>query len=69
VRLLHLAAGTAESDVEAALALLLDQGLTPTFDAVRDLVRTPAERRVPELSAPVLDLSTYDRLLTRTAHA
>jgi transcriptional regulator with XRE-family HTH domain len=67
VRLLHLAASTAESEVEAALGLLLDQGVTPTFDAVRDLVRIPSVQRVPELSAPVLDLSTYDRLLTRSA--
>ena len=67
VRLLHLAASTAESEVEAALGLLLDQGVTPTFDAVRDLVRTPSVQRVPELSSPVLDLSTYDRLLSRTA--
>jgi hypothetical protein len=66
VRLLHLAASTAESEVEAGLGLLLDQSSTPTFDAVRDLVRTPSVQRVPELSAPVLDLSTYDRLLTRT---
>lgn len=70
VRLLHLAASTSESDVEVALGLLLDQGITPTFDAVRDLVRTPSVESVPELSAPVLDLSTYDQLLTRsTAHA
>ena len=63
VRLLHLAASTAESEVELALGLLLDQRLVPTFDAVRDLVRTPAAQRVPELSTPVLDLSAYDRLL------
>jgi transcriptional regulator with XRE-family HTH domain len=67
VRVLHLAASTAESEVEAALGLLLDQGVTPTFDAVRDLVRTPSVQRVPELSSPVLDLSTYDQLLSRTA--
>jgi len=67
VRLLHLAASTAESEVELALGLLLDQRLTPTFDAVRDLVRTPAAQRVPELSTPVLDLSVYDRLLGRVA--
>jgi hypothetical protein len=67
VRLLHLAASTAESQVEAALGLLLDQGNIPTFDSVRDLVRTPGPQRVPELSAPVLDLSTYDQLLTRSA--
>ncbi|MBV9914069.1 MAG: IS21 family transposase [Sinobacteraceae bacterium] len=63
VRLLHLAASTAESEVELALGLLLEQRLVPTFDAVRDLVRTPAAQRVPELSTPVLDLSAYDRLL------
>ena len=61
--MLHLAASTAESEVELALGLLLDQRLVPTFDAVRDLVRTPAAQRVPELSTPVLDLSAYDRLL------
>jgi transcriptional regulator with XRE-family HTH domain len=67
VRLLHLAASTSESEVELALGLLLDQRLTPSFDAVRDLVRTPAAQRVPELSTPVLDLSAYDRLLGRAA--
>lgn len=67
VRLLHLAASSSESEVELALGLLLDQHLTPTFDAVRDLVRTPSAQRVPELSTPVLDLSAYDRLLGRAA--
>jgi transcriptional regulator with XRE-family HTH domain len=67
VRLLHLAASTAESDVDTALGLLLDQRTTPTFDAVRDLVRTPTVQRVPEITAPVLDLSPYDRLLSRSA--
>ena len=69
VRLLHLAASTSESEVEAGLGLLLDQRVAPTFDAVRDLVRTPAVQQVPELSAPVLDFDPYDRLLGReTAH-
>jgi hypothetical protein len=63
VRLLHLAAGTSESDVEAALGLLLEQGLTPTFDLVRELVRPALPERVPTLQAPVLDLGVYDRLL------
>jgi Mu transposase, C-terminal domain len=67
VRLLHLAASTSESEVEAGLALLLDQRVVPTFDAVRDLVRTPSVQQVPKLSEPVLDLSTYDRLLGREA--
>jgi len=70
VRLLHLAASTSETEVEAGIALLLDQRVVPTFDAVRDLVRTPGEQQVPELSAPVLDFEQYDRLLGReAAHA
>jgi transcriptional regulator with XRE-family HTH domain len=67
VRLLHLAASTSESEVEAGIALLLDQRVVPTFDAVRDLVRTPGEQQVPELSKPVLDFDQYDRLLSRDA--
>jgi transcriptional regulator with XRE-family HTH domain len=67
VRLLHLAASRSESEVEAAIALLLDQRMVPTFDAVRDLVRTPGEHQVPELSTPVLDFDQYDRLLSRQA--
>jgi len=67
VRLLHLAASRSESEVEAGLAQLLDQHVVPTFDAVRDLVRTPSVQHVPTLSEPILDLSTYDRLLSREA--
>ena len=67
VRLLHLAASTSESEVEAGIALLLDQRVVPTFDAVRDLVRTPGEQQVPELSTPILDFDQYDRLLGRVA--
>ncbi|MDP9225631.1 MAG: IS21 family transposase [Actinomycetota bacterium] len=67
VRLLHLAASTSESEVEAGIALLLDQRVVPTFDAVRDLVRAPGEQQVPELSTPVLDFDQYDRLLGREA--
>jgi hypothetical protein len=65
VRLLHLAASRSESEVEAAIALLLDQRVVPTFDAVRDLVRTPGEQKVPELSTPTFDFDQYDRLLSR----
>jgi hypothetical protein len=67
VRLLHLAAGTAESEVETALGLLLEQGTVPTFDAVRDLVHVPAATRVPTLRPAQVtqgDLRRYDRLLT-----
>jgi len=62
VRLLHLAASTSESEVEAARGLLLEQGTPPTFDPVRDLVRGPTAPAIPTLKAAVLDLSVYDRL-------
>ncbi len=68
VRLLHLAASTSEAEVETALGLLLEQRATPTYDAVRDLVRVPKVSAIPELSAPVLDLSVYDRLLDGCTH-
>src|SRR5436190_14840960 len=69
VRLLHLAAGTSEGDVETALELLLEQGTVPAFDAVRDLVHVPSPTRVPTLSPAVLDLSVYDRLLPTSSTA
>ena len=64
VRVLHLAANTSESEVEAAVVLLLDAGTPPTFDAVRTLVQGPTAVAVPRLTPAVLDLSVYDRLLT-----
>ena len=63
VRILHLAASTVEAEVEAALALLLEQRLLPTFDAVRELIRPPASSVVPQLTTPDLSLEVYDRLL------
>jgi hypothetical protein len=64
VRVLHLAASTSESEVEAALGLLLDASTPPTFDAVRALVQGPQAIALPQLTPAVLDLSVYDRLLT-----
>src|SRR5262249_49763272 len=63
VHLLHLTASTSEDDVEAALGLLREQRLRPTFDAVRDLMRPPTPAAVPVLGEAVLDLGIYDRLL------
>jgi hypothetical protein len=60
VRLLHLAATTSEAEVETALALLLETGQAPTFDAVRDLVRLP---QVPALGQVTVDFQPYDQLL------
>lgn len=70
VRVLHLAAATSEVNVQAALALLAESGATPTFDAVRELVRSAAPPAVPQLSAPQFDFQVYDALLeTRCADA
>jgi hypothetical protein len=63
VRLLHLAAGTSESEVETALLLLAEQHLVPTFDAVRGLVQPAGPGTIPQLTVPVIDLSVYDHLL------
>ena len=66
VRLLYLAASTAESEVETALSLLLEADLVPTFDAVRDLVRLPQTLALPALTRPLLNLASYDQLLPST---
>jgi hypothetical protein len=70
VRVLHLAASTSESEVETAIALLLETTTLPTFDAVRDLVHPPHSSQVLALSTPTLDLSPYDNLIpSRRTHA
>jgi hypothetical protein len=63
VRILHLAASTVEAEVEAALALLVEQQRVPTFDGVRDLIRPAAPSAMPHLATPDLALDGYDRLL------
>ena len=63
LRVLHLAAATMESDVEAALTLLLAAGTTPTAEAVKAVV-DPAKPSVPDLAAPKIDLTDYDTLLS-----
>jgi hypothetical protein len=67
VRVLHLAASTSECDVEAALKLVAEQRQTPTFDAVRELVRDPKPPAVPQLTRPELNLGAYDQLLSGSA--
>ncbi len=66
VRILHLAASTMESSVEAALRLLLEGRDRFDYAAVRDLA-APVRPTVPELATPdVPDLRIYDALLTGT---
>lgn len=62
VRVLHLAASTMESDVDAALELVLGEGAVPYYDRVKALVE-PKTPEVPAMAAPEVDLHSYDALL------
>jgi hypothetical protein len=66
LRVLHLAASTLESEVEASLARLLAAGTLTSAEQVKREV-TPGQTAIPELSAPVVDLSSYDSLLAEAA--
>jgi hypothetical protein len=67
LRILHLAASTMESAVEAALASLLEAGAAITADAVKALVSEETRPTVPALVAPKIDLSGYDALIAEVA--
>ena len=66
VRVLHLAASTMESTVEAALAKLLCSGSAFDYAKVKALA-SPRPRSVPQLSVPQVDLTQYDLMLGRLA--
>jgi hypothetical protein len=62
LRLLHLAASTMESEVEAALGELLAAGGGPEADLVKRAV-APERIEVPEMEVLAVDLRSYDALL------
>lgn len=62
LRILHLAASTMESSVEAALDRELETRNCPRADRIKAAV-APASVAVPEIVAPSVDLSGYDALL------
>jgi hypothetical protein len=62
LRVLHLAASTMESEVGAALELLLGQGMAPTLDQIQALLN-PKRTTVPEMAPLKVDLQEYDGLL------
>jgi transposase len=66
VRILHLAASTMESEVEAALELLLSEGTVPTPDQVKALVLPKRPEGPVDMPVLRVDLTGYDALL-RTA--
>lgn len=57
-----------ESDVAAALELLLTEQALPRFSEVRSLV-VAAEPQVPAMTPLTVDLGAYDALLPRSAQA
>jgi hypothetical protein len=66
LRILHLAAATMESEVAAALELVLADGELPRFTMVRSLV-VVARPEVPEMAPLTVDLGSYDELLVAAA--
>ena len=63
LRILHVAASTMESEVEAALELLLSTGASLSSRAVKDLVEPETRPSVPDLAPSKVDLKAYDCLL------
>ena len=63
LRILHLAAGTIEADVEIALGLLLAAGKAISADAVKLLASAATAIEVPDLGRQPVDLGAYDALL------
>jgi hypothetical protein len=63
LRILHLAASTLETDVEAALKQLFAEGKSISADQVKALVMAPARVEIPVLDVLPIDLSDYDALL------
>lgn len=62
VRILHLAAGTTEADVESALATLLERGERFDYAAVKAWA-APDKPVIAEVHIPAADPSKRDRFL------
>ena len=63
LRTLHLAASTTESEVEAALELVLEEGTLSGMEQVKALVDSSGSLEPPHIVPPSVDLSFYDALL------
>lgn len=62
LRILKHAAETMEADVDTALALLLEDGITPRWEKVLDLC-SPREPTIPQVILEAVNLRQYDLLL------
>ena len=63
LRILHLAASTLESDVEASIERLLSTGQLVSADQVKREV-APGRTAIPQLAEHVVDLRGYDSLIS-----
>jgi transposase InsO family protein len=63
LRILHLAASTTESEVEAALELVLEEGTLCRMEQIKALVDSSSSLEPPKMVPPLVDLSCYDALL------
>jgi len=63
LRILHLAASTTESEVEAALELVLEEGTLLRMEQIKALVDSRSSLEPPKMVPPSVDLSCYDALL------
>lgn len=63
LRILHLAASTTESEVEAALELVLEEGALVRMEQIKALVDSSGSLEPPKMAPPSVDLSCYDALL------
>jgi len=62
LRILHRAASVSETEVEAALTLLLSEEQIPLAEKVKTLVH-PEEPEIPEMNPFDVNLAAYDELL------
>ena len=63
LRILHLAASTTESEVEAALELVLEDASLLSMEQIKALVDSSSSFEPPKMASPSVDLSCYDALL------
>ena len=63
LRILHLAARTLESRVEAAIKQLLEGGQVPEYEAVHSIMDIAEEITWPKVQIQQPDLSVYDELI------
>ncbi len=62
LRILRQAAAVSETEVEAALELMLDTNVTPDADRVQEMVQ-PKQPEVPQMAPYAANLAEYDDLL------